>query len=657
VRYSLAILATLGGLIFSGCSGAPVLKSPPSSHPISGLALHGKVHGGQNPIAGASVYLYAANITGYGNASVSLLTSGANTTRDGNGNYYVTTDSAGNFSISGDYSCPGSTAQVYLYSIGGNPGSGANPAAGLLAGLGTCAVPITGSFILVDEVSTIATAYAIAGYATDATDVSSSGSALAVTGIANAFAAVANLETLGTGQALAATPAGNGAVPQSEINTLANILAACINSTGSGSSACTTLFANAMNETTAPGDTATAAINIAHDPGANIAALYNLSTTNPPFQPALTAAPNDFTISIAYTGGGMDGPAGLAIDGSGNVWVTNASGSSLSEFSPLGVAISATGFTGGGLDKPGLAAFDPSGNLWVANGEVGAAACSCISEFSSNGSPISGSSGYALGIGHSEGYQFALDASGDVWITNHGDTDPASSGSVFELNSMGATISGFPGYAGGGINDPNGIAIDTSGDIWVTNRTAGSLSELSSSGTPISGSSGYTGGGLSTAAAALTLIDGSGDVWAVNQNNSLSEFSSTGTPITGSTGYTGGGLDAPGWLAIDGASNVWVADQEGSLYDGLGNSISEFNSTGVAITGSNGYESSLPGPPIYIAVDASGNVWVTTPATVPDDTLTEANSIVEFIGVAAPTVTPVVANLLSPYGSHAVNKP
>jgi hypothetical protein len=615
------------------------------------------VHGGQNPISGARVYLYAANTTGYGAASVSLLTSG---TKDSNGNYYVTTDSGGNFNITGDYSCPGSTAQVYIYSLGGNPGSGTNSAAGLLAGLGTCAVPITASFILVDEVSTIATACAIAGYGTDATHVSSSGSALALTGIANAFATIPNLETLDTGQALATTPAGNGTVPQSEINTLANILAACINAASSSSSACATLFANAMNGITAPTDTATAAINIAHNPGANVSALYNLSTASPPFQPSLTAAPNDFTLSIAYTGGGMDEPASVAFDSSGNVWVTNAAGNSLSEFSPVGGIISpGTGYTGGGLDKPGLLAIDGTGKVWVANGEVGAAACSCISEFSPNGSAISGSSGYALGIGNSEGYQFALDASGDVWVTNTGDTDPPSSGSIFELNSMGTNISGFPGYSGGGVNDPNGIAIDTSGNIWVTNRNAGSLSELSSNGTPISGSSGYTGGGLgnSQSASALTVIDGSGNVWVMNANNSLSEFSSAGVPISGSAGYTGGGLNGPGWLAIDGAGDVWVADQEGSLFDGLGNSISEFNSSGTAITGSNGYESSVAGPPLYIAVDGSGNVWVTTPVTVTGGTLTKANSIVEFIGVAAPTVTPMVANLQTPYGSHAVNKP
>src|ERR1019366_8272488 len=117
-------------------------------------------------------------------------------------------------------------------------------------------------FVAVNEVSTVAAAYAMAGFATDATHVGSSGTTLAQTGIANAFANAGNLETLGTGMALATTPAGNGTVPQAAINTLGNILAACVNSTGTGA-ACTTLFANAESGGTTgtmATDTATAAI-------------------------------------------------------------------------------------------------------------------------------------------------------------------------------------------------------------------------------------------------------------------------------------------------------------------------------------------------------------------------------------------------------------
>jgi len=73
------------------------------------------VHGGQQPVIGAHIYLLAANTTGYGQASVSLLTAAVLATSplhsgvDTSGNYYVISDNTGSFSITGDYSCTPNT--------------------------------------------------------------------------------------------------------------------------------------------------------------------------------------------------------------------------------------------------------------------------------------------------------------------------------------------------------------------------------------------------------------------------------------------------------------------------------------------------------------------------------------------------------------------
>jgi hypothetical protein len=37
-----------------------------------------------------------------------------------------------------------------------------------------------------------------------------------------------------------------------------------------------------------------------------------------------------------FTGGALDGPAGIAVDGSGNIWLSNNNGNSVTEF--LGLA-------------------------------------------------------------------------------------------------------------------------------------------------------------------------------------------------------------------------------------------------------------------------------------------------------------------------------
>jgi sugar lactone lactonase YvrE len=592
--------------------------------------MRGRVHGGQNPISGAKVYLYAANITGYGNASVSLLKSATGTTKDANNNYYVSTASDGSFGITGDYTCPTAASQVYLYAVGGNPGGGTNSNAGLLAALGTCpasGVLSSSLYVVVNEISTVATAYAMAGYATDATHVSSSGAALANTGIANAFATTANLEDLGTGVALATTPApaSNGTVPQIEINTLADILAACINSASPTFTACSTLFSNARNGGARPTDTATAAINIAHNPGANVSTLYGLlPATGAPFVPTLTAAPNDFTIAVNFTGGGVYFPRGIAIDASGNVWTVSNAQSSLSELGPNGVPNANSPFTTGGLSGPNGIAIDASSNVWVTN-QTG----NSISEFDSTGT-ANGSSPFTVG-GLTAPNWIAIGATGNVWASN--------TASITGLTSAGAALTGSP-FTTGGLSGPQGIAIDTAGNVWVANKTGNTLSEFSSTGTA-NGSSPFSGGGLNQPFG--IAIDASGNSWLADSGiYYLSEFDSTGT-ASGNSPISGGGMANPEGIAIDGAGNVWAAN-----FGGTG--ISEFSSSGTAKSGTGGFTAgpNLTEEPYGIAIDGSGNVWVTGYG---------GGTITEFVGAASPVVTPIVANLKTPYGTHAVNKP
>jgi hypothetical protein len=91
---------------------------------------------------------------------------------------------------------------------------------------------------------------------------------------------------------------------------------------------------------------------------------------------------------------------------------------------------------------------------------------------------------------------------------------------------------------------------------------------------------------------------------------------------------------------MDGAGNAWVANQSGS-------SVTEFTSTGTALSPSTGYTGGSQGAHAYIAIDGSGDVWVTN----------DTDSVTELIGAAAPVVTPKVANLRAPYGTAAVNLP
>ena len=620
MRVPIAVVILPSVLAIAGCARMPS-SNPSSINPLRGGAISGKVHGGQNPINGAHVYLLAVNTTGYGgpgipasntNKSGSLLTTGAG--QDSLG-YYVTTDSNGDFNITGDYTCPSTWAHPYLYAVGGDSGSGTNSAITLVAPVESC--PGTSEFITVNEISTIISAYAFAGFASDPTHVSSSGSALDATSTENAQNTILNLENPNTGVAYATTPGGNGTVPQAEIDTLANILAACINSTGSGSTQCGTLFSNAENGGTQPTDTATAALNIAHNPGANISNLIGLQTPSSPFQPMLSATPtpNDFTIAVTYTGGGMNDPLGLAIDSSGDVWATNTNGgaNSLSEFSPIGAAISTSaGFTGGGLNGPYGIAIDSTGKVWVVNSSN-----NTLSEFNPSGTPASATA--FSGGGLASPTNICIDAGGDLWINN------GFANNVSEFSSSGTAATNSP-FSGGGIDGGIDIACDAAGHVWISNFYA-VLGELTTSGAVVT-SGGYTGGGLNEAYG--VAIDGSGNVWTANAGNtSISKFNSSGVAQSGSGGYTGGGLNSPQYIAVDRAGNAWVAN-EGS------HSISEFNSGGTAVSGRGGYQLPTTAVSRELAIDGSGNIWVTS---------YDVDILTEFIGLASPVVTPTVANL------------
>jgi streptogramin lyase len=614
------------GLGLVGCSGgvnsglSGLGSSQTSSGGVAGAKLSGSVHGGQQPIVGAHVYLFAANTTDYGgngiaasssNASVSLLTSAANTSLDSsggatNGDYYVTTDANGAFTITGDYTCAANSL-VYLYAVGGNPGAGANSAAGLMAVLGNC--PAAGNFlaatpyIAVNEVSTVAAAYAMAGFATDATHVSSSGTALAQVGIANAFANAGNLETLSTGVALT-YDSGLGQADSTTLNTLADILAACVNTNGvvsgpASPSNCYTLFSNAQSSGLSglmPSDTATAAINIAHNPGANPSALFALVTAQSPFTPSAPFPLPAYLLSITFLPSKM---SGLAIDGSGNVWFTLGTANRVVEISSSGSLISS--FNGGGISNPQGIAIDKSGNAWVANYGAG------VTEISSSGSYLSGASGYTAG-GLSTPTSVAVDGAGDVWVTSlFGDT--------VEFSGSGSVLSGQYGYIGG--DGGNSIAIDGSGNAWLAASSGSRVVELSSTGSVLSGSSGFNGFDLIGASG--IALDGSGNAWVTAIRNVV-KLSNTGSILANQQ------LDYVFGTAVDGNGAVWVADDTSN---GLCcNYVAELSSQDFLVT------STTSGLGSAMAVDGSGNVWMTT-----------STGATEFVGAAAPVITPIAAGL------------
>jgi len=591
--YGLAVSASafaLAGML-AGCGGA--LSSLGAGDGSGSTVVHfsGSVHGGQQPVAGATVQLYTVGTTGLKSASTALI----GTT--------VTSDAGGNFNITGKYNCATLPAtQVYIVATGGNPGAGTNSALSLMTALGPCTSLTPSTFIQINELTTVAAAYALAPFAQDYTHIGASG--FNPTGLVNAFASANNLVNTGTGATPGSTLPAGATEPVAELDTLANILAACVNTTGAASTQCTTLF-------TATGATETigAALAIAKNPGSStLTALYALSNGQAPFQPTLSGQPNDFTVAVNYNANAtLAAPYGIALDGSGNAWITNEGGTSVTELSTSGSVVATT--TANNLYGPQGIAVDPGGNIWIAN-----TAGNSVMKFTIGNGLVVSTAAYTTGI--TAPTAIALDSQGDAFVANF------NGNSVAKLTNTGAPAAGSPFTAAGAITLPSGIALDTAGNVLVTSGS-GSVVKLGNDGTYVATDTDSTlQGPLGVALDASNRVFVTGSTTGATLSGAVSEFSAAGAPSGVSPVQSGVG--SPFGIATDGVS-AWVANSSanGSLAQlqyGSATPVSPAAGFGTLNT------------PVGVAVDASGSVWTANSGS---------NTVSKFIGLAQPVTTPL----------------
>ena len=295
-RHPLKIFFPALLIFLPGC--AVTSKSPQSSSTtLASTNFTGRVLGGQQPVSGAAIQLYAVSTAADGAAATPLLTSS------------VTSNSLGQFTITGLYTCPNPQRLVYITAIGGNPGltSGSNNAAlSLITALGPCGSLTSSTTITIDERTTVAAVTALAPFITSTSAIGSS--SLDAPGLTAAFTLATSLVDPSTGNIPGPSLPLQGSAPIAQLNTLADIISACINSAGGtagDSSSCGNLLSAATpNSASSPTNTIAALLNIARDPQRNASALFALTApTAPtaPFQPQLSAAPADWTINLSGT--------------------------------------------------------------------------------------------------------------------------------------------------------------------------------------------------------------------------------------------------------------------------------------------------------------------------------------------------------------------
>jgi hypothetical protein len=667
-RSVLLCAAAVPFMLLTGCSNM-VSTAPADNSLDSAAGISGIVHGGRQPIIGATVKLWAAGNAGYGSTATSL----ASTTTDSNGNF--------SFHPSGgaSYSCPSvssSTESQYIYitSSGGQPTTGVtNSAAALMLALGNCSTVLAANpSVVVNEVTTVASMFALQQFfKPSGSGLGSFGtSSTNITGLANAFATVNNLVNINSGTAnLSTTATGTVAVgyspvvtitpEQSKINTIANILAACVNSSGSGAP-CSTLFSG-VNSTAAL-DTLQAAYYLAVNPTStvsstsNITAIYNTGVANSPFQPSLGAVPTDWTIGVTYgsssvnTGGTyfINYPTYLAVDGSGNVWAlndaasTSATANSLTELNPVGVPVTQA-FPGSGLIGPNWIAIDPSGNAWVANYGSSSALQTSVVEYTTGGVTNT----FTTNKGPQ---RMAIDGKGDVFVI---EPSYKGLGDLEEIPAGSASGTTATTLASGLTTDFTNLAIDSNYSIWVTGGGTGALGGTSgypyvyqvlyrstSPNYPSTPTATTNAGSIAEPEQAIS-IDSANNVWIQNYGAEKLSYISGASSITAGANspYTvQANLTKPEFQVTDGAGNLWVTDAAATTATPAG-SVFEISNAGASIAPTVGFAHTY-NEPYGIAVDPSGNVWVAA-----YNAAEPSGFITEIVGQAAPVVTPLAAGL------------
>ena len=224
-------------------------------------------------------------------------------------------------------------------------------------------------------------------------------------------------------------------------------------------------------------------------------------------------------------------PSGLAVDGSGNVYVADYGNNEIREIAPDGTVST------------------PYGSL-------------------------TGKSGSTNGSGNSALFNspnaVAVDGTGNLYVADTGNN------LVRKISS--GTSSTFVNSAAG-LSGPEGVAVDGSGNVYVADTGNNVIRRITSDGTVSIiggqlGTSGYQDGAATTDALfnapSSVAVDAQGNVYVADFGNDVIREISGGTVSTiagqaGQAGYLDGLsgralFNAPVGVAVDGAGNLYIAD-------------------------------------------------------------------------------------------------
>jgi len=293
------------------------------------------------------------------------------------------------------------------------------------------------------------------------------------------------------------------------------------------------------------------------------------TVTSYPLSSNGNVAPN---ATIGSSSSSIDGPDGQVFDANGDLWVANNAASTVVEFTAAqlaatgtptpNVTISSDGSGPGVLSGPAGLAFDSSGDLWVANDNDSTLVEYTPSQLATSGSPTPAATLLNDNGSLEDVVEIAFDGAGNLWAANYGSSQ-LSEFTPAQLNCGCGTSTPTPTVAitGSGVDNVSGLTFDAEGNLWTGNCSSTPVvaeytqAQLAAGGSPTPNVT-ISSGDLECAYG--MQFDHDGTLWVTTGSDLLDGFSASQLATSGSPvpAYVLTGAST----GLDGASGLALAD-------------------------------------------------------------------------------------------------